>query len=76
MPGWSPVRRFGGYAAAWGDPDGASEYGLRRKATMGCGCANSCGVQGHDHAAAWSSKLPISDLKAFWGVLGCSWFAF
>jgi len=74
MPEWSPVRRFGGYAA-WGDPDGAGGPALRRKAAMSCGCANSCGVHGHDHAAAWSSKLPISDLKGFWGALGCSCWA-
>ena len=74
MPNWSPVRRFGGYAA-WGDPDGAGTPGFRRKVAMSCGCANSCGVHGHDHAAVWSSKLPISDLKAFWGALGCSCWA-
>lgn len=65
------MRRFGGYAA-WADPDGAGGPVLRRKAAMRCGCANSCGVHGHDHAAAWSSKLPISDLKGFRGALGCS----
>jgi hypothetical protein len=27
---------------------------------------------GHDHASAWSSKLPVTDLKAFWGALGCA----
>jgi CubicO group peptidase (beta-lactamase class C family) len=43
----------------------AGEYGFRRKAAMSCGCANSCGAHGHDHAAAWSSKLPISDFKSF-----------
>jgi hypothetical protein len=75
MPDWSPVRRFGGYAA-WGDPKGAGAPALRRQAAMSCGCANSCGVHGHDHAAAWSSKLPISDLKVFWGALGCSCSAF
>ena len=74
MPEWSPVRRFGGYAA-WGDPKGAGEPAFRRKAAMSCGCANSCGVHGHDHAVAWSSKLPISDLKGFWGALGCSCWA-
>jgi hypothetical protein len=74
MPDWSPVRRFGGYAA-WGDPDGAGAPGFHRKAATSCGCANSCGVHGHDHAAAWSSKLPIADLKSFWGALGCSCWA-
>jgi hypothetical protein len=71
MPDWSPVCRFGGYAA-WGDPEDAGAPGFQRKAAMSCGCANSCGVHGHDHAAAWSSRLPIADLKSFWGALGCS----
>jgi hypothetical protein len=74
MPDWSPARRFGGYAA-WGDPEGAGAPGFRRQAATGCGCANNCGVHGHDHAAAWSSNLPISDLKSFWGALGCSCWA-
>jgi hypothetical protein len=30
---------------------------------------------GHDHASAWSSKLPVSDLKSFWGALGCACWA-
>ena len=40
-----------------------------------CGCANACGVHGHDHARAWSGKLPVSDLKSFWGALGCACWA-
>jgi hypothetical protein len=68
MPDWSPVRRFGGYGA-WG---AKSEPAL---AMQRCGCANSCGVHGHNHAAAWSAKLPISDLKSFWGALGCACWA-
>jgi uncharacterized membrane protein YphA (DoxX/SURF4 family) len=39
-----------------------------------CGCANTCGVHGHDHARAWSGRLPVSDLKSFWGALGCARF--
>jgi hypothetical protein len=42
---------------------------------MSCNCANACNIHGHDHAAAWSSRLPISDLKSFWGVLGCACWA-
>jgi len=72
MPDWSPVRTFGGYAA-WGEP--SREPALPRKTAMSCGCANQCGVHGHDHATAWSSKLPISDLKGFWGALGCACWA-
>jgi hypothetical protein len=73
MPDWSPVRSFGGYAA-WGakaEPAAA----MRIQAATHCGCANSCGVHGHDHATAWSAKLPISDLKSFWGALGCACWA-
>jgi hypothetical protein len=74
MPDWSPVRSFGGYAA-WSDPGAAGQAAARRKLAMACGCANACTVHGHDHAAAWSSKLPISDLKSFWGALGCACWA-
>jgi predicted amidohydrolase YtcJ len=74
MPDWSPVRTFGGYAA-WGDPDGAGKPVLNRKLAMTCSCANTCGIHGHDHAIAWSAKLPIADLQSFWGTFGCSCFA-
>ena len=74
LPEWSPVRRFGGYAA-WGDPSGAGQSVLRRKLAVTCGCATSCPIHNHDHASAWSSKLPIADLKAFWGALGCACWA-
>jgi predicted amidohydrolase YtcJ len=74
MPDWSPVRTFGGYAA-WGDPKAAGRSAVLRKAALSCGCVNSCGVHGHDHATAWSSKPPIADLKSFWGALGCSCWA-
>jgi len=69
MPDWSPVRTFGGYAA-WADQP--------QTATMmqaACGCASRCQVHGHDHAAAWGAKLPIGDLRAFWGALGCACWA-
>ncbi len=74
MPDWSPVRTFGGYAA-WGEPQGAGRNSLRRTAITSCGCASSCGMHGHDHAGAWTSRLPISDLKGFFGALGCSCWA-
>jgi hypothetical protein len=65
MPDWSPVRRYGGYAA-WRVPAAAA---------AACGCANSCGMHGHRHANAWSRSLPVADLKSFWGALGCSCWA-
>jgi predicted amidohydrolase YtcJ len=78
MPDWSPVRTFGGYAA-WGgsrsDSKRATKPALRRELALSCGCARACNIHGHDHANAWSSKLPIADLKSFWGVLGCSCWA-
>jgi len=72
MPDWSPVRTFGGYGA-WG---GSSNklYLHQRLATL-CNCANTCNVHGHNHATAWSSRLPIADLKSFWGALGCACWA-
>jgi len=75
MPDWTPVRTFGGYAA-WGDPQGAGKPDFDRKLAMDCCCANTCNIHGHHHARAWSSKLPVADLRSFWGVLGCACFAF
>jgi predicted amidohydrolase YtcJ len=73
MPDWSPVRTFGGYGA-WGDANLGKSTAHQRMA-MACGCANGCAVHGHNHAAAWSSRLPIADLKSFWGALGCACWA-
>lgn len=74
MPDWSPVRNYGGYAA-WGEPEGAGRHSLKRRAIASCGCASNCGVHGHDHAGAWTSRLPVADLKGFFGALGCSCWA-
>jgi predicted amidohydrolase YtcJ len=74
MPDWSPARSFGGYAA-WGDTTGAGRALSDRKLAMTCGCANSCNVHGHAHARAWSSSPPVSDLRTFWGALGCACWA-
>ena len=72
MPDWSPVRRYGGYGA-WAQPR-VPAHALR-VSTQSCGCASSCGIHGHDHARAWSSRLPVDDLKSFWGALGCACWA-
>jgi hypothetical protein len=69
MPDWSPVNRYGGYGA-WAAKDQA-----RVAAPAACACTHACGIHGHDHATAWSSKLPIADLKSFWGALGCACWA-
>jgi hypothetical protein len=74
MPDWAPGRRFGGYGA-WGDKEGRPLQQAVNRAAMACGCANDCNVHGHRHATAWSSKLPVSDLKGFWGALGCACWA-
>ncbi|WP_445143659.1 amidohydrolase [Dyella sp. Tek66A03] len=71
MPEWSPVRAYGGYGA-WGQQRGPARPAAP---TVSCGCSHGCGVHGHDHATAWSSKLPASDLQSFWGALGCSCWA-
>ncbi|MFK4727332.1 putative amidohydrolase YtcJ [Bradyrhizobium niftali] len=73
MPGWSPVRSFGGHGKWVGSADEAKA--VRAHAMQICGCANTCGVHGHDHARAWSGRLPVSDIKSFWGALGCACWA-
>ena len=77
MPDWSPTRRFKGYGA-WGEPEGAGRNSLhpaRYQAMASCTCASGCGLHGHDHARAWASKAPASDLRGFFGALGCSCWA-
>jgi predicted amidohydrolase YtcJ len=73
MPDWSPVRTFGGYGA-WADRNAAAIPTLAHK--FATNCASACAVHGHNHALAWSSRLPIADLKSFWGALGCACWAF
>ena len=72
MPDWSPVRSSADTAIAGSDDKAQA---VRVHAMQMCGCANSCGVHGHDHARAWSGGLPVSDLKSFWGALGCACWA-
>ena len=71
MPDWSPVRTFGGYGA-WG---ATSVRTPNRSFAVQCGCGSFCKVHGHDHAAVWYAKIPVDDLKAFWGILGCACWA-
>jgi hypothetical protein len=72
MPNWSPVRRYGGYGA-WRDVQ--ADTAAQCIATAVCGCDHRCTIHGHDHALAWSHNAPVSDLKDFWGVLGCACWA-
>lgn len=78
MPDWSPTRTFKGYGA-WGEPQRAGKNSLqpaRHRNIAACGCGTSCGLHGHSHANAWASSVPASDLKGFFGALGCScWMA-
>ncbi|KJK24355.1 amidohydrolase [Burkholderiaceae bacterium 16] len=74
MPDWSPVRRFGGFAARE-NASGNGEAALQQVAAASCGCATACGVHGHAHARAWTANAPTSDLHGFWGALGCSCWA-
>lgn len=68
-PSWSP-------AGAFPEPGRRAEAAATVHARA-ChdGCASGCGLHGHQHQIAWATPLPISDLKSFWGALGCSCFA-
>ncbi|ULU23576.1 amidohydrolase [Dyella terrae] len=70
MPEWSPVRTYGGYGA-WAQQRDATPA----VSVATCACNHGCSVHGHDHVGAWSSRLPVSDLKSFWGALGCACWA-
>lgn len=74
MPDWSPVRRFGGYGG-WGEKEGAPMQAVMRRNALACDCSSACGVHGHDHLAAARRQVPASDLKSFWGALGCACWA-
>jgi predicted amidohydrolase YtcJ len=65
MPEWSPVNVYGGYPKAAAAPEPS-------RLASACGCAAECRVHGHDHARAWGANVPASDLRTFWGALGCA----
>jgi predicted amidohydrolase YtcJ len=67
-PSWSPVTRFGGYYQAERHID-------QNINAMTCACGSACGIHGHAHAKAYTSRVPAADLRSFWGVLGCSCWA-
>lgn len=60
LPDWSPVNHYGGY------------YNAQQIRHVAGGCA----IHQHDHDIAGHTDVPVSDLTAFWGALGCSCFAF
>ena len=71
LPEWSPVVKVPGhYRSA---PPTAANIGAIVQMHQCCG---SCGVHGHQHDIARKSAIPVADEQAFWGVLGCSCFAF
>jgi predicted amidohydrolase YtcJ len=72
MPDWSPVNAYGGYGA-WRKKDtGAS---ISNRIQSSCDCRTDCNIHGHEHARAWSARIPVDDLKSFWGALGCACWA-
>jgi Amidohydrolase family len=71
MPDWSPVRNFGGY----GNWAGADSKAVRMHAMSACGCGGPCAVHGYAYARAGHASAPVSDLKSFWGALGCACWA-
>ena len=71
VPEWSPVTTVPGhYSSA---PPEAAKVGMMVQVHQCCG---SCNVHGHQHDTARKSAIPIADEGAFWGVMGCSCFAF
>jgi predicted amidohydrolase YtcJ len=74
MPDWSPVRSFGGYGA-WAQGGSETDSAKVAKILPACQCVRECTLHGHQHQKAWTARLPISDLKSFWGALGCSCWA-
>jgi predicted amidohydrolase YtcJ len=73
MPDWSPVRNFGGYGN-WANAE-KKPQGVAARVMHACGGHTPCAVHGHDHARAWLGKVPVADLKSFWGALGCACWA-
>jgi predicted amidohydrolase YtcJ len=71
MPDWSPVNTFGGYGS-WADTRALTSS---RMAATGCGCVSPCALHRHDHARASAASVPVADLVAFWGALGCACWA-
>jgi len=68
---WSPARRFGGYQGARPQPASL----MSRLSQVYCQCKQSCGLHRHNHAFAYTTDVPVSSLRDFWGVLGCSCWA-
>lgn len=77
MPDWSPVAHHGGYQGiTLHQAVGVfARAHARTHAAGACGDSAGCAVHGHRHAAA-RAPLPVDDERSFFGVLGCSCFAY
>jgi predicted amidohydrolase YtcJ len=89
LPDWSPTHIYNGYFPGSNNLGAAQskqakavqrkekEAASRNQATTHIHqCIGSCAVHGHHHEIARLSNVPVSNYTAFWGVLGCSCFAF
>jgi predicted amidohydrolase YtcJ len=72
MPDWSPVSIYGGYGA----PGAAAQSISPAPPQRAHAASGTCRVHGPRHTPLDASCLPTSDLKAFWGALGCACWAF
>jgi predicted amidohydrolase YtcJ len=77
MPDWSPVNHYGGYQGiTLHQAVGVFAAAHARSHVDGaCAHGSACNVHGHAHAAL-RPALPVDDERSFFGVLGCSCFAF
>lgn len=73
-PSWSPVSTVG--TPGMRQQSYALNQSQHYEKSCSSNCNHACSMHGHDHVIAWNTPLPVSDLKSFWGVLGCSCFAF
>ncbi len=64
LPDWSPVKLVPAHFRPAAAPALAHQ------------CAGACAVHSHAHDIARKSSVPVSGYAGFWGVLGCSCFAF
>jgi Amidohydrolase family len=70
-PTWSPIGAFA--TPGMRQPQRPAQAAQSRDCHQGC--ANACGLHGHDHGIAWNNPIPVLDLKSFWGAIGCACFA-
>jgi predicted amidohydrolase YtcJ len=69
LPEWSPLKIAPGLYRPATAP-------AAKAAALPHQCAGACSVHAHQHDRARKSAMPVSDPTSFWGVLGCSCFAF